>query len=293
MKVVVTGASGLIGSALVPALRAGGHDVVRLVRRPARAADEVRWDPDAGHVDPLSGVDAAVHLAGAGVGDHRWTAAYKETIRASRVDGTRTLASALAALDPPPRVLVSGSAVGWYGDPGDQPVDESAPPGEDFLARVVVDWEAATAPAEAAGIRVVRARSGVVFSREGGALGRMLPLFRLGLGGRLGSGRQYWSVISIEDEVRALRFLLETDSVVGPVNLTAPAAATNAEVMAAIAAAVGRPALLPVPAFALRAGLGGFASEILASRRVTPRVLTESGFEFRHPDAHSVVRATV
>ena len=210
MRVAVTGASGLIGSALVPALRARGHEVIRLVRRAPAAADEVRWDPRTGDVDlaGLAGVDGIIHLAGAGVGDKRWTDAYKAEILDSRVQGTTTIARAAAALDPKPSVLVSGSAIGYYGDTGDAVVDESFPPGEDFLARVCTLWEAATAPAEQAGVRVAHLRTGLVIGR-GALLVRVLgTVFRFGLGGRMGSGRQYWPWISLRDEVGAIRFLL-------------------------------------------------------------------------------------
>ena len=217
MKVAVTGSSGLIGTALVASLRADGHEVIRLVRRPARSADEVRWDPraaDAGF-DPcrrpadLDGLGACVHLAGAGVADHRWTARYKAEIRASRVLGTRALAGALAKLSPPPATLVAASAIGWYGDTGGREVDESAPPGKAFLARLVRDWEAAAEPAADAGIRVVHPRSGLVLAARGGMLARLLPLARLGLCPRFGSGRQVMSWISLSDEIAAIRFLLD------------------------------------------------------------------------------------
>lgn len=285
MKIAVTGASGLIGSALVPALRSEGHDVLRLVRRTADAPDEVTWDPSRGTVDAerLAGTDAVVHLAGAGVGDHRWTEAYKREILDSRVDGTSTIAHAVAALDPKPAVLLSASAIGYYGDTGDRLVDESASRGEGFLAGVVEAWEGAAEAARAAGIRVVHPRSGLVMARGGGAWARMLPLFRLGVGGRLGGGHQYWSFITLDDEVRALTFLLTAD-VSGPVNLTAPTPATNAEVTAAMGSALHRPTVLPVPAFALKAVLGEFSSEVLGSARVLPRVLQAAGFEFRHAD---------
>ncbi len=285
MKIAVTGASGLIGSALVPALRSEGHDVLRLVRRTADAPDEVTWDPSRGTVDAerLAGTDAVVHLAGAGVGDHRWTEAYKREILDSRVDGTSTIAHAVAALDPKPAVLLSASAIGYYGDTGDRLVDESASRGEGFLAVVVEAWEGAAEAARAAGIRVVHPRSGLVMARGGGAWARMLPLFRLGVGGRLGGGHQYWSFITLDDEVRALTFLLTAD-VSGPVNLTAPTPATNAEVTAAMGSALHRPTVLPVPAFALKAVLGEFSSEVLGSARVLPRVLQAAGFEFRHAD---------
>ncbi len=290
MKIAVTGASGLIGSALVPALRDGGHEVVRLVRRAPTSPDEVRWDPAAGTVDRegLAGTEAVVHLAGAGVGDHRWTDAYKREIHDSRTLGTSTIARAMAQLDPLPRVLVSASAIGYYGDTGDRAVDESSPRGAGFLAEVVEDWEAAADAARTAGIRVVHPRSGLVMARKGGAWGRLLPLVKLGLGGRLGSGRQYWSFITLADEVRALSFLLD-GAVTGPVNLTAPAPATNAEVTRAMGASLHRPTILPVPAFALKIVLGEFSSEVLGSARVLPKVLEEAGFSFRHPDLASAV----
>lgn len=293
MKIAVSGASGLIGSALMPVLRAEGHEMLTLVRRAPHAPHEIRWDPGLGELDvrALAGVDAAVHLAGAGVAAHRWTDAYKRIIRESRISGTRTLATALAGLTPVPRVLVSGSAIGYYGDTGDQVVDESAPAGSDFLARVCADWEAATAPAHAAGIRVAHIRTGLVLSRDGGALERQLPFFRWGVGGRLGSGRQYWSFITLEDEVRAIMFLLGASSISGPVNLTAPAPVTNAEATLALGHALHRPALLPVPGLALRAVLGEFSSDILGSQRVIPRVLLDAGFTFSHPDITTAMRA--
>ncbi|MGN6245407.1 MAG: TIGR01777 family oxidoreductase [Motilibacteraceae bacterium] len=295
MKIAVTGASGLIGSALVPALRADGHEVVRLVRRTPSAPDEVRWDPTAGTVDRagLEGVQAGIHLAGAGVGEHRWTESYKRVIRESRVDGTRTFAAALASLDPLPAVLLSGSAIGYYGDTGDTAVDESAPAGSDFLARVCVDWEASTAAAEAAGIRVVHLRTGLVMSPKGGAMQRMLPLFRLGVGGKLGSGRQYWSWITLADEVGAIRHLLTAEQTSGPVNLTAPTPVTNAEFTRALAQVVHRPAVLPAPAFALKAVLGEFSHDVLGSQRVLPRALQASGYAFADPDLVPALRTVV
>ncbi len=295
MKVAVSGSSGLIGTALAASLRADGHEVIRLVRRAPRAAGEVRWDPraaDAGLVasgapgsSALGGLGACVHLAGAGVADRRWTARYKAEIRASRVLGTRALAGALAKLDPPPATLVAASAIGWYGDTGGREADESAPAGQSFLARLVRDWEAAAAPAADAGIRVVHTRSGLVLTPRGGLLARLLPLARLGLCPRFASGRQVMSWISLSNEVGAIRFLLDRKDVSGPVNLTAPAQATNSEFTAALTGAVGRRDLpwLRVPAPALRLALGEAAVELLTSVRIPPRRLQEAGYEFRYP----------
>jgi hypothetical protein len=292
MKVAVTGSSGLIGTAIVASLRADGHEVIRLVRRPPRAADEARWDPraaDAGLVPyasrALDGLGACVHLAGAGVADRRWTARYKAEIRASRVLGTRALAGALAKLSPPPATLVAASAIGWYGDTGGRAVDESAPAGQAFLARLVRDWEAAAAPAVDAGIRVVHTRSGLVLTARGGLLARLLPLARLGLCPRFSSGGQVMSWISLSDEIGAIRFLLDRKDISGPVNLTAPAPATNSEFTAALAATVGRRDLpwLRVPAPVLRLALGEAAVELLGSVRVLPKRLQEAGYQFRHP----------
>jgi uncharacterized protein len=291
MRIAVSGSTGLIGTALADSLRADGHDVVRLVRREPGGPDEVRWDPY-GEVDtgPLEGLDAVVHLAGAGIGDRRWTESYKQRVRNSRIVGTRTLADALAELRRPPRVMVSGSAIGYYGDTDDQDVDESSPMGSGFLAELSRDWEAAAEPAAAAGIRVVQPRTGIVLAREGGLLGRTLPIFRLGLGGRLGSGRQWISWISLPDQVAALRLLIDRDGVTGPVNLTAPAPVTNADFTRAVGRALHRPARFVVPAFALRAALGGFADEgPLISQRVLPRRLTELGFRFQHAGLDSAL----
>lgn len=280
MRLAVTGASGLIGNALVPHLRGQGHEVLRMVRRTSGAPDEVTWDPAGGTVDTarLSGVDAVIHLAGAGVGDHRWTNEYKATIRDSRVQGTHTLATALASMQTPPSVLISGSAIGFYGDTGDTEVTEDAPAGDGFLAEVVVAWEASAQPARDAGIRVVHPRTGLVVAGRGGAWGKLWPIFRLGGGGRLGSGRQWWSFISLRDEVRALTYLL--DNLEGPVNLTAPTPATNSEVTEAMGELLHRPTWLPVPAKALELVLGEFASEVLGSARVVPGALLDAGFVF-------------
>ncbi|MFD8548879.1 TIGR01777 family oxidoreductase [Streptomyces sp. NPDC059649] len=295
MRIAITGSTGLIGTALVGSLRTDGHDVVRLVRRAPAAADEVRWDPARQQVDTagLAGCEAVVHLAGAGVGDHRWTAAYKQEIRDSRVLGTRALAEALASMDVPPRVFVSGSAIGYYGDTGDRRTDESAPAGHGFLPEVCVDWEAAARPAEDAGIRTVFARTGLVVARSGGAWGRLFPLFRLGLGGRLGDGSQYWSFISLHDHIAALRHLMTTEELTGPVNLTAPEPVTNREVTAVMGRVLHRPTLFSVPAPVLRIALGDFAEDVLGSQRVVPKRLLESGFGFAHPRIVEAVRAAI
>lgn len=291
MRIAVSGSSGLIGTELVEALRADGHDVLRLVRRAPRGPDEVQWDPE----QPLSpakleGVVAAVNLSGAGVGDKRWSESYKRTLVDSRVNPTHTLATALAALDPKPKVLLQGSAIGYYGDHGDTPVDETTGPADDFLARLTVRWEAAAGPAEAAGIRVVYLRTGLVVSRNGGAWGRMFPIFRFGLGGKLGNGRQYWSFISLSDHVRAMKFLLTSD-VSGPVNLTGPDPVTNAEVTKAMGKVLRRPTLLPAPAFGLKLVLGEFSTEPLRSQRILPNVLLKAGFDFEHPTIEAAIRA--
>ena len=286
MQVAITGSSGLIGTALAAALRADGHRVIRLVRAGPPAQDTLVWDPRAerGGLDPrsLDGVGAVVHLAGAGVADKRWTAGYRDEIRNSRVQGTRALVSALAAMAAPPGVLLSGSAIGWYGDVGGREVTESEPAGRGFLAGVVRDWEAAAGEAASAGIRVVTLRSGIVLSRHGGMLGRLLPLFRLGLGGRLGSGRQVMSWIGLPDWVAAARFLLAHADVTGPVNLTSPNPVSNAEFTTALAHAVHRPAVLSVPVPALKLAVGGVSSDILSSARVMPQRLLAEGFGYQH-----------
>ncbi|MFE4970134.1 TIGR01777 family oxidoreductase [Streptomyces sp. NPDC056660] len=292
-RIAVAGASGLIGSALVRSLRADGHEVVRLVRRGAHSAGEVCWDPEGQYVDAagLAGCDAVVNLAGAGIGDRRWTAAYKRQIRDSRVLGTAALAEAVAALEEPPRVFVSGSAMGFYGDTGDRVVDEDAPPGDGFLPSLCVEWEEAAAPAREAGIRTVFVRTGLVVARGGGAWGRLFPLFKAGLGGRLGDGRQYWSFIALHDEVAAIRFLMDTEGLEGPFNLTAPHPLTNREITAAMARVLHRPAPFPVPAAALQLALGEMAGDVLGSQRVVPKRLLESGFTFAFPGIEDAIRA--
>ena len=295
MRIAVSGSTGLIGTALVAALRDGGHRVIRLVRQTPASPDEIAWDPLAptGGLAPgaLDGLDAAVHLAGANVAGRRWTAAYKQEIRASRVRGTRALAGALAAAAAPPSVLLSGSAIGWYGDTGGREVDESSPAGSGFLPDVVREWEAAARPAEEAGIRVVTMRSGVVISRRGGVLARMLPPFRLGLGARLGSGAQVMSWITLADYAAIVSFLLAHPEITGPVNLTTPHPVTNAEFTSALATAVHRPGLLFLPEPALKLALGGVSSDILASARVMPRRLEAAGYRFRYPDLPAALAA--
>lgn len=285
MRVAVTGASGLIGTALCTSLEGDGHTVLRLVRRETANPSEVTWNPATGDVDlaALANVDAIVHLAGAGVGDHRWSEEYKQEIRSSRVLGTTTIASAAAALDPKPAVLVCASAIGYYGDRGDEKLTEQSSKGTGFLSDVVADWEAAADPARHAGIRVVNARTGLVVSEAGGAWERMIKLFKAGVGGRLGSGKQVWSFISLDDEVAALRFLIDNESLNGPVNLTSPHPVTNSEATKALAHALNRPAALPVPAFALKIALGEFSTEVLSSSRVLPQRLTEAGFTWSAP----------
>ncbi|MER5728658.1 TIGR01777 family oxidoreductase [Streptomyces sp. NPDC002138] len=295
MRIVVTGSAGLIGAALVRSLRADGHDIVRLVRHTPTAADEAEWDPRRGYVAPdaLTGCEAVVHLAGAGVGDHRWSPAYKREIRDSRVLGTAAIATAVAEMERPPAVLVCGSAIGYYGDTGQRAVDESAPPGHGFLPSVCVEWEAAAAPAREAGVRTVFARTGLVVAAEGGAWGKLFPVFRAGIGGRLGNGRQYWSYISMHDEIAALRHLIVTPELSGPVNLTAPEPLTNREVTAAMGRVLRRPTLCAVPAPAMRLVLGEFAGDVLGSQRVLPARLLESGFVFRHPGIDESIRAAL
>jgi uncharacterized protein (TIGR01777 family) len=299
MKVAVTGSSGLIGTHLVAGLQADGHEVLRLVRRTPRTADEHRWDPQHRRIDPvlLSDVDAVVNLAGTPIRPRRFTAGYKEQLRSSRLDSTVTVSEALAAAaaaDPGRRrVLLSASAVGYYGDTGDRPVQEDAPPGSDFLARLCVDWEAATRPAEDAGARVAHLRTGLVVGRDA-MLMRILGLvFRAGLGGRMGSGRQYWPWISLDDEVEAIRFLLTAD-VSGPVNLTGPRPVPNAEFVRRLAAAVHRPAVLPVPGPVLSLARGEFGrSSVLAGQRAVPAVLERAGYRWTHPDLDDALRAAL
>jgi uncharacterized protein len=285
VRIAITGSSGLIGRALAQSLAADGVEVLRLVRRPAAGAGEVSWDPAAagGGLDPaaLDGVDAVVHLSGAPVAQGRWTTARKQELRASRIDSTQHLVAAILAAPSPPPVLLAASAIGWYGDTGSREVDEAAPAGTGFLADLVRDWEAAAQPAADAGIRVVHLRSGVVLSRAGGMLKPLLLLFRLGLGARIGPGTQYLSWIGIEDHVGACRFLLESQQLSGPVNLTAPNPVTNSELSKALGRALSRPAVLPVPGFALRLLYGEMAEIVVTGQRAIPARLRELGYGFR------------
>ncbi|MFC9788688.1 TIGR01777 family oxidoreductase [Rhodococcus sp. NPDC127528] len=283
MRVTVAGSSGLIGTALVASLRADGHEVRRLVRRPAAAPDEFTWSPPDDEIDlrALADADAVVNLCGAGIGDRRWSGPYKQTLRTSRIDTSRVVADAVARSGVP--TLVNASAVGIYGDTGDRAVDESSPTGTGFLADLCRDWERAAEPASAAGVRTVLLRSGTVVSPHGGLLGRLRPLFGVGLGGRLGSGRQYLSWISLEDELEAIKFVLRTQTVNGPVNSTGPSPVTNAAFTADLGRALHRPTPWIVPRFAVRALVGEFAdAAVLTGQRVLPTVLEEAGFVFRH-----------
>lgn len=297
MDIVVSGSSGLIGTALCRSLTDDGHRAIRLVRRSVDPGElAVHWDPVAGSIDKgaLEGVDAVVHLAGAGIGEKRWSDEQRRVILESRTLGTGLLAEAIASLDHKPPVLVSGSAMGIYGEGGDNVLTEDSPPGDIFLSDVCVAWEAAAQPAIDAGVRVPFIRTGIVLSGAGGALQRMLTLFKLGLGGRLGSGKQWWSWISIDDEVAAIRWLIEND-VSGPVNLTAPNPVTNAEFTKTLGHVLGRPTVLPVPSFGPKLLLGSeLADQLLfLSQRVEPRVLEAHDFPFRHRDLESALRAVL
>ena len=299
MHVVLAGSHGMLGRALTAHLVEQGHRVTRLVRRPVVSPAEISWDPGAGRLEAadLRGVDAVVNLGGAGIGDRRWTAAYKQRILTSRTVPTSLLARTLADLasgagaEPAegPRVLLQASAVGVYGDRGDEVLTERSAPGEGFLVDVVRAWEASTAAAEHAGVRVAHLRTGIVMSPDGGSFGRLLPLLRLGVGGPLGDGRNHWAWITLADHVRAVAHLL-TSEVSGPVNLTGPDPARQRDVVRAVARELHRPALLAVPRFALRAAVGEFADDILSSQRAVPRVLLDDGFAFEHPDVPAAAR---
>ena len=293
MKLAITGASGLVGTALVPFLTSGGHEVVRLVRRAPKASDEVRWDPARGEIDrtALDGVDAVVHLAGENLADGRWTARRKAQLRDSRIGPTRLLADTLAGLPRPPKVLVSASAIGYYGERGDAWLSEDSAPASDFLGRVCVDWESACDPAARVGIRVVRLRNGIVLTPEGGVLGRMLLPFKAGAGGVLGPGTQYMSWIAIDDLLGVFLLALSTAALAGPVNAVAPTPVTNREFTRTLGRVLGRPTIARVPAFALRLAFGEMAdAALLASTRVRPERLLAAGYRFRFPELEGALR---
>jgi uncharacterized protein (TIGR01777 family) len=293
MRILLAGGSGLIGTALGTSLVADGHTVTRLVRRPAQAG-EVTWDPAAGGLDSATfdGCDAVINLSGAGIGDKRWTDDYKRELLSSRLATTGLLAGTMAAHDHKPAVFLSGSAVGWYGDRGDERLDELSTPGGGFLSDICQQWESATAPAEQAGIRTVHLRTGIVLSTSGGALKKQLPLFKLGLGGRFGNGHQWQSWISIDDEVRAITHLLAAE-ICGAVNLTAPEPVTNVEFTATLAKVLHRPAMLPIPAFGPKLIFGGELVDalLLGGQRVLPTALQRSGYEFQHATLDAALHA--
>lgn len=293
MNVLVTGATGLVGSTVVPFLTTGGHQVLRLVRKPTGRDDDVVWNPDAGTIDSkkLNGLDAVVHLAGENIASGRWTAAKKARIRDSRVNGTRLLCETLAQLSKPPKVLVCASAIGYYGDRGNDELSETSPPGTSFLCDVCRDWEQATESARLAGIRVVNLRIGVVLTPRGGALAKMLLPFKLCAGGNVGHGRQYWSWIAIDDVVGAIHHALTTGGLFGPVNAVSPEPVTNAGFTKTLGKVLRRPTIIPMPAFAAKWALGEMADELLlASTRVIPRRLTETGYQFRCPTLEAALR---
>lgn len=294
MKTIVSGSTGLIGSALVPFLKDRGFQVARLVRSPSDFPEEqIRWDPERDAIDAgaLEGFDAVVHLAGENVGQGRWTRAKKKRILESRVRGTTVLSEALASLETPPKVLVAASAVGFYGNRADAVLTEEEPPGNDFLARVCVEWEGAARPASDKGVRVVNLRFGVVLSASGGALAKMRAPFKLGLGGVVGNGRQYLSWIALDDALGAVLHALKTHTLRGPVNAAAPAPVTNREFTKALGKALSRPAVVPLPAFAARIALGEMADALLlSSARAAPKKLLDSGFDFRYPNLEECLR---
>lgn len=294
MKIAMTGSSGLIGTALRASLAADGHEVVRLMRRPSEGPHDVSWDPGGGELGPssLAGIDAAVNLAGVGIGDKRWTDAHKRAVLDSRLDATDLLSRTLAELDPRPRALISASAIGYYGGRGDEVLTEDSDPGSDFVAEVCVAWEAATSPASRAGIRVVHLRTGLVMSKDGGILEQLLLPFKLGLGGRIGSGDQYWSWIDIDDEIAATRFLLGRDDLSGPINLTAPNPLPFGEVVKILGKVLRRPTILPAPSLAIKALFGAERAESLLfdGQRVFPQRLLDAGFSFQFTQLEDSLR---
>ncbi len=292
MRILISGSRGFVGSSLMPVLDADGHRLARLVRAESTAANAIAWNPETGHVDreALEGLDAVVHLAGEPIAT-RWTSAKKARIRASRVDGTRMLSDVLASLRTPPRAMVCASAIGYYGSRGDEVLTEDSPPGDGFLAELCQQWERAAEPAIQRGIRVVHLRIGVVLSTDGGALGKILPIFRMGMGGRVGNGRQYWSWIAMEDLIGAMRHVLVTDTLRGAVNAVTPNPATNKHFTKALGRALKRPTLFPLPAFAARLMLGEMAEELLlSSARVHPGKLLMNGFTFRYPELDTALQ---
>jgi uncharacterized protein (TIGR01777 family) len=297
MRILMAGASGFLGTRLADRLRRQGHDVTRLVRRPARAGGEVAWKPSTGQLDPapVAAADAVVNLAGAGIGDKRWTAGYKSQIRSSRLDSTGTIARTVAHLPEAdrPKVLLQASAVGWYGDTGDRAVTEDAPAGTGFLADLCRVWEAAARPAEDAGTRVVLLRTGLPLDEHGGLLKPQMLPFRLGVGGKLGGGKQWVPWVALEDWLRAIDFLLDRDDIAGPVNVVGPEPVTNATFTEVFGRLLHRPTVMPIPGFALRLALGGFAEEALKSQRVTPGVLNGAGFTWAHATLESALRAAL
>lgn len=292
MRILVTGSTGLVGSALIPALEAEGHEVVRLVRSQP-VAGEVHWDPAQGSIDvgALEGLDGVVHLAGESISDGRWTDEKKKRIRDSRVEGTKILSEALASLDSPPKVLVSSSAIGFYGSRGDEILTEQSASGDEFLSEVCREWEIATRAAAEKGMRVVNLRFGVILSEKGGALAKMLTPFKLGVGGKVGDGSQYMSWIDLEDAVRIIIFALKDDALRGPVNVVAPCPVTNEEFTRAMGDVLSRPTILPVPAFAARLAFGEMADALLlSSARVEPARLKEAGYVFKYPQLEDSLR---
>lgn len=294
MRIAITGATGLIGSALTPHLESLGHEVIRVVRSSPSGTD-IEWSPAEGRIGPnaLDGIDAVVHLAGAGIGDKRWTDEYKRELLESRTKGTALISEAVASADNGPTVLLSGSAIGIYGARGDEELNEQSAPGDGFLADICVQWEQSTAAAETAGVRVVHLRTGIVLSAEGGALKKQLPLFKFGLGGKMGSGDQWQSWISIDDEVAAIAHLLTAETS-GAVNLTAPEPVTNAEFTDTLGDVLNRPTILPIPKFGPKLLLGGELADnlLFSGQRVLPAVLeTDDGFTFQHPDLATALHA--